>query len=112
MYVVDATDFTSELLTNIRNQMVSSVRNMVEYAAESIGRAKDTLVKSKYLKRIDALVQEDPEQLIRQFEEFRASFCKLENIRILVIANLKKLRNPVSSWKPFVEGKNFVGFCD
>ncbi|KAF8244277.1 hypothetical protein K440DRAFT_647002 [Wilcoxina mikolae CBS 423.85] len=89
--------------------MVHSVKNMVELAPESIGRAKDTLVKSKYLKRIDALLKEDPDAVIKQFEEFREAFCKLENIRILVIADLEKLKNPVSGWKSFADGRHFDG---
>jgi len=88
--------------------MVHSVKNMVELAPESIGRAKDTLVKSKYLKRIEALLKEDPDAAIKQFEEFREAFCKLENIRILVIADLEKLKSPVSGWKSFVDKKKFV----
>lgn len=88
--------------------MVGSVKNMVELAPESIGRAKDTLVKSKYLKRIEALLKEDPDKVVEQFEEFRAAFCKLENIRVLVIADVEKLKNPVSAWKLFAEGKAFV----
>lgn len=82
---------------------------MVEFARESIGRAKDTLVKSKYLKRIEALLKEDPEAVIKQFEQLRSAFCKLENFRILVIADVEKLKNPVSAWKPFVENRAFSG---
>ena len=89
--------------------MVTSVKNMIELAPESMGRASDTLVKSKYLKRIEALLKEDPEEVIRQFEEFRQAFVKLDNMRMLVIADLEKLKNPVSTWKLFSEGKPFSG---
>jgi Zn-dependent M16 (insulinase) family peptidase len=89
--------------------MVSSVRKMVEFAPESIGRAQDTLVKSKYLKRIDALLKEDPDAVVKQFEEFRQALCQLGNFRFLVIANLEKLAAPVGAWNAFVEGKTFTG---
>ncbi|KAA8906288.1 Metalloenzyme, LuxS/M16 peptidase-like protein [Sphaerosporella brunnea] len=89
--------------------MVGSVRKMVELAPESIGRAQDTLVKSKYLKRIEALLKEDPDAVVKQFEEFRQALCQIGNFRFLVIANLEKLQAPVTAWKTFVEGKTFDG---
>lgn len=88
--------------------MVHAVKNMVELAPGSVGRAGNTLVKSKYLKRIEALLKEDPDEAIKQFEEFRGSLCRLENMRVLVIADLETLEKPVSAWKAFVEGKTFV----
>lgn len=90
------------------NSMSASVTKMIQLAPESIGRAKDTLVKSKYMKRIDALLKEDPKEVIRQLEEFRDAFARLENFHILVIADLNVLKNPVSAWKSFVAGKPFV----
>jgi len=89
--------------------MIGSVRNMVEFSRESIGRAKDTLVKTKYLKRIEALLREDPEAVVKKFEQFRSAFCKLENFRILVIADVEKLKNPVSAWRPLIKNQAFSG---
>jgi Zn-dependent M16 (insulinase) family peptidase len=89
--------------------MAKLVKKMVELAPESIGRAKNTLVKARYLKRIDALLNDNPEEAVRQFEEFRESFAKLENMRVLVIADVEKLKDPVSAWKQFVEGRPFGG---
>lgn len=81
---------------------------MISYSRESIGRAQDTLVKALYLKRISKLLEDDPDQVIKQMEELRDAFFKLENLRILVIANLNKLTNPVSAWGSFSAGKQFV----
>jgi Zn-dependent M16 (insulinase) family peptidase len=76
---------------------------MVHYAAESIVRARSTLVKARYLKRIKRLLRDEPETVVAHMEEVRKSLFQFENIRILVIADLEKLPNPVSTWKPFVE---------
>jgi Zn-dependent M16 (insulinase) family peptidase len=81
---------------------------MISYSRESIGRAQDTLVKALYLKRISKLLEDDPDQVTKQMEELRDTFCKLENLRILVIADLNRLKTPVSVWKSFSEGKPFV----
>ncbi|KAL7267686.1 hypothetical protein RUND412_009713 [Rhizina undulata] len=84
------------------SNMAWSVNTMVSYSRESIGRAQDTLVKALYLKRINSLLEEKPDEAIAQFEEFRKSLCTLENMRILVIADVNKLKNPVSAWKELV----------
>lgn len=89
--------------------MSLSVNSMISYSRESIGRAQDTLVKALYLKRISAQLAAEPSEVVSRFEELRNTFCKLENFRILVIADITKLTNPVSAWKSFVEGKKFNG---
>ncbi|KKK20693.1 putative zinc metalloprotease, partial [Aspergillus rambellii] len=100
---------TSRLLSDVpdakRNgdDMLAAVHVMVHYAAESIVRARSTLVKARYLKRIKRQLAEDPEQVVARMEEIRKALFKFENIRILVVADLEKLASPVSNWKPFVE---------
>lgn len=89
--------------------MSLSVNSMISYSRESIGRAQDTLVKALYLKRISAQLAAAPSEVVSRLEELRNTFCKLENFRILVIADITKLTNPVSAWKPFVEGMKFTG---
>lgn len=90
-------------------EMSHSVHNMIALAPASIGRAKDTLVKAKYLKRIEALLKKRPEEVVKMFQEFRLAFCKLENMRVLVIANLQKLNYPVSAWKLLLGSQSFSG---
>ena len=82
---------------------------MVVYSRSSVARAQDTLTKALYLKRISKLLEDEPEQLIKQFEELRQIFVKLDNFRILIIGELAKLRNPVSAWEVFTYNRPFVG---
>ncbi|KAL2833447.1 Metalloenzyme, LuxS/M16 peptidase-like protein [Aspergillus cavernicola] len=100
---------TSRLLSDVpdakRNgdDMLAAVHVMVHYAAESIVRARSTLVKARYLKRIKRQLAEEPEAVVARMEEIRHALFQFENIRILVVADLEKLPQPVSSWKSFVE---------
>jgi len=82
---------------------------MVVYSRSSVARAQDTLTKALYLKRISKLLEDEPEQLIKQFEELRQIFVKLDNFRILIVGELAKLKNPVSAWKVFTYNRPFVG---
>ncbi|KAE8144519.1 Metalloenzyme, LuxS/M16 peptidase-like protein [Aspergillus avenaceus] len=100
---------TSRLLSDVPDSkrsgddMLAAVHVMVHYAAESIVRARSTLVKARYLKRIKRQLAETPEIVVARMEEIRKALFKFENMRVLVIADLEKLKNPVSSWKSFVE---------
>ncbi|KAJ9248250.1 hypothetical protein DTO207G8_7552 [Paecilomyces variotii] len=99
---------TSRLLADVPDakrsgdDMLAAVHVMVHYAAESIVRAKSTLVKARYLKRIKKLLATQPELVVSRMEDIRKSLFRFENFRVLVIADIEKLANPVSSWKPFV----------
>ncbi|KAF9884153.1 hypothetical protein FE257_002211 [Aspergillus nanangensis] len=85
------------------DDMLAAVHVMVHYAPESIVRARSTLVKARYLKRIKRQLAEQPEVVVTRMEEIRQALFKFENMRVLVIADLNKLQNPVSAWKLFVE---------
>lgn len=54
-----------------------------------------------YLKGVRYHLQNDPELIIRQLEEIRAALFQFSNFRAVVVANVEKLTNPVSSWKDF-----------
>jgi Zn-dependent M16 (insulinase) family peptidase len=86
--------------------MLSAVDNMIHLSKESIGRAQSSLVKALYLKRIKSLLQSSPEKVISQLEELRTLFFKPENLRVLIVADVKDLQNPVSTWKEFVAGQD------
>ena len=88
--------------------MTWSVASMVVYSRSSVARAQDTLTKALYLKRISKLLEDEPEQAIKQFEELRQAFSKLDNFRILIIGEFAKLRNPVSAWEVFTHNRPFV----
>ncbi|KAB8239766.1 Metalloenzyme, LuxS/M16 peptidase-like protein [Aspergillus alliaceus] len=100
---------TSRLLSDVPDSkrsgddMLAAVHVMVHYAAESIVRARSTLVKARYLKRIKRQLAEEPEIVVARMEEIRKALFQFENMRVLVIADLEKLKSPVSAWKPFVE---------
>lgn len=85
------------------DDMLAAVHIMVHFAQESISRARSTLVKARYLKRVKRLLAEKPEEVVSRMEEIRKSLFQPENIRVVVVADLEKLRNPVSAWKPFAE---------
>ena len=81
---------------------------MVAFSRSSVARAQNTLTKALYLKRISKLLEDEPEQVIKQFEELRQTFVKLDNFRILIVGELAKLKNPVSAWKVFTYNRPFV----
>ncbi|KAJ6172012.1 hypothetical protein N7470_001079 [Penicillium chermesinum] len=85
------------------DDMLGAVHIMVNYAQESISRARSTLVKARYLKRVKKLLAEKPEEIVNRMEEIRNSLFQPDNVRIVVIADLEKLPNPVSAWKPFFD---------
>ena len=80
-------------------QMTYSAAMMTNTAPESIGRARDTLVKALYLKRVKRMLETEPDTIVSQLEEIRRAISEASNFRILVIANIEKLKKPVSSWK-------------
>lgn len=89
-----------------RVQMTGSAAMMTNTAPEAIGRARDTLVKALYLKRMKHLLRSDPDMVISQLEEIRHAICQISHIRVLVIANIEKLKRPVSSWEELTAGQD------
>ena len=82
---------------------------MVVDSRSSVSRAQSTLTKTLYLKRISKLLEDEPEQLIKEFEELRQTFVKLGNFRILIVGELAKLKSPVSAWKVFTYNRPSTG---
>ncbi|KAJ5747682.1 uncharacterized protein N7511_009378 [Penicillium nucicola] len=85
------------------DDMLAAAHVMVHYAQESIVRARSTLVKARYLKRIKRLLADTPEEVVSRMEEIRTSLFQPDNVRVIVIADLEKLKNPVTAWKSFAE---------
>ena len=79
--------------------MAYAAEVMIHASPESIGRARGTLVKALYLKRVKRLLESDPNAIITRLEEIRQALCQLSNFRVLVVANIEKLQKPVSSWE-------------
>lgn len=85
------------------NSMVSAVDTIVNFNPESISRAQCALVRHPYLKQLKKMLQENPQAVLATLEEIRGCLCRFANMRLLVIADLKNLRNPVTAWKLFSE---------
>lgn len=83
--------------------MVTSIELMVGAAPSSAGRARNTLVKALYLKRVKNLLEKEPQTILDQLKEINASLRMPNNIRVLVAADIGKLQHPVSSWNVFIE---------
>lgn len=81
------------------DNMLTACHLMLHLAPESIGRARSTLTKAVFLKRIRSLLKTNPEKVIEQLETFRKALCQFPNFRVVVVADLEKLKNPVSSWQ-------------
>ncbi|KAK2753578.1 hypothetical protein FQN54_007355 [Arachnomyces sp. PD_36] len=86
------------------DNMLRAVNAMVHFTQESNVRSRSALVKGLYLKRTKRLLETKPEVVVARIEEIRKSLFRVENFRVLVIADLEKLQKPVSSWKPLIEG--------
>ena len=88
------------------SDMATSVSNMIKMAPASITRAGNVLTRALYLKLVRKLLRRDPQALISQFQQIREILCQPENFRVLVTANVERLRNPVGAWKELVGGLN------
>lgn len=86
------------------SSMLQAVQAMVQYTPESILRARTSLVKAQYLKYIKQKLAKEPETVVARMEELRQCLCRFENFRVFIIADMERLPNPVSAWKPFVDG--------
>ena len=83
--------------------MVHAAELMLHTSPSSIGRACGTLVKSVYLKHIRRLLEFSPDLVISQLMEIRTALCQFSNFRVLVIANVETLHNPVTAWQAFMD---------
>ncbi|KAK5943462.1 hypothetical protein PMZ80_004469 [Knufia obscura] len=88
------------------DNMLTACHLMVHLAPESTGRAKSTLTKALYLKRIKSLLKTDPDKVIAQLETFRKSLCEFGNFRVVVVSDLEKLKDPVTSWNTLLSELN------
>ena len=89
------------------SSMVYSIAGMVNEAPESISRARDTLVKALYLKRVRRLLESDPDKVIAQLTEVKTAICQMSSFRSLVIADVERLKQPVSAWDLMADGQDF-----
>jgi len=86
------------------NSMLYAVDAMLHLDSKSIVKARNTLVKATYLKRIKKLLAADPAAVIAKLEELRRSLFTFNNFRVLVIADVNKLTNPTTAWDHLIAG--------
>lgn len=81
------------------HSMAASVDRMIHYTAASSVRATNTLVKAVYLKKILKMLKTEPQKVLDKLEALRKHLLTFSNMRMLVIANLETLPEPVSTFK-------------
>jgi len=86
------------------NSMLYAVDSMIHLDKESSVKAKNTLVKATYMKRLKKILADEPDTVLGWLEELRKSLFTFDNMRTLVIANVEKLPNPVDAWNPLIAG--------
>ncbi|ESZ94609.1 hypothetical protein SBOR_5020 [Sclerotinia borealis F-4128] len=84
------------------NNMLYTAEGMLHMSNESSMKARTTLVKSVYMKRLKKLLKKEPETVIGWLESLRKSIFKFNNIRALVVADINKLSSPVQAWDPLI----------
>ena len=82
------------------SSMAWHVDLMLHMDNQSSIKARSTLVKIPYMKRLKKLLAEEPEIVISWLEDLRKSIFKFSNMRALVIANVEALPEPIDAWKP------------
>ncbi|KAF3937642.1 hypothetical protein ABW19_dt0209549 [Dactylella cylindrospora] len=91
------------------NDMVWAVSQLSSYSEKSIGYGGNTLVKGKFIKQYTKLIASNPDEAISKISAVRDSLFKLENMRLLVVADVEKLAKPVSAWEDFISAKPSTG---
>lgn len=86
------------------NSMMYAVDAMLHLDNASSVKARSTLVKAVYIKRLKKLLAKDPKAVISSFEALRKSLFTFSNMRALVIANVSELPTPVSAWDALISG--------
>lgn len=85
-------------------EMCTAVDSIIHLNRDSSSRARNTLVKSVYLKRIKRQLSVKPELIISRLQACCQTLHRSSNFRVFVAANLEKLSKPVSAWKFLLSG--------
>lgn len=83
--------------------MLGSVRRLVQQTSDASTRACDTLVQSRYLKKMKKLLATTPDSVTGQLQRLRESLFRPENIRICIISDMEKLNAPLSTWNTYLD---------
>lgn len=90
-------------------EMCTAVDSLLHLTRDSSSRARNTLVKSVYLKRVKKQLAKDPMSVIERMQTLCRQLHKPSNFRVFVAGDLEKLSNPVSAWKTLLSGKDTSG---
>ncbi|KAJ2904317.1 hypothetical protein MKZ38_008376 [Zalerion maritima] len=80
--------------------MSSEIDVAMHMVPESLTAAKRWLVKAVHYKRLRNTLQKETETVLGWFEELKAAFFDMNNVRVLVTADLERLERPVETWDP------------
>ena len=100
---------TKRLLTEVPDDkrggedMCYATELMIDAAPSSITRACNTLVAAVYLKRVTSLLKRDPDLILNKLKTMRTALFQPSNWRVLVVASVERLKQPVSSWQILVK---------
>jgi Zn-dependent M16 (insulinase) family peptidase len=86
------------------NSMMYAVDAALHLENESTVKARGTLVKAVYMKRLKKLLAKDPAIVLSWLESLRKSLFTFNNMRALVIANIETLPSPVAAWDALISG--------
>ncbi|ROT43702.1 cytoplasm protein [Sodiomyces alkalinus F11] len=78
--------------------MASEVNMAIHLKKEAYSVTKRALVRAVYLRRVKKLLETDPDLVVSWFEQIRKSLFTFNNLRVLVIADVDKLAQPVAAW--------------
>lgn len=77
---------------------------MIETAPSSITRACNTLVAAVYLKQVALLLRRNPGVILDKLANIRTALFQPSNWRVLVVADVERLKQPVASWHTLIRG--------
>ena len=78
--------------------MAGEVDASIHLQHSSLSVAQRTLVKAVYLKRLNKLLQAEPDKVVGWFQSLRESLFTFQNMRFLVTANLATLPDTLTAW--------------
>jgi len=89
--------------------MCTAVDSMIHLTRESSSRARNTLVKSVYLKRIKRQLAKDAKPVIERLQAMCRTLHQPSNFRVFVAGDMERLQKPVSAWRILLSGLDTTG---
>ncbi|KAI3572167.1 Metalloenzyme, LuxS/M16 peptidase-like protein [Fusarium oxysporum f. sp. albedinis] len=80
------------------NAMANEVNAAIHMKKSSLAVAELVLPRVVYLKKLQKLLESNPETVVDWFNTVQNSLFTLQNLRLLVTANLEILQDPLTTW--------------